>query len=105
MCELSRSICTPYSRYRRPISADSDNYPIREGRGLLSSRSHTLDNSRSKRINTGASNIQADADRCKQTQQTQTVSLVNVTQSLDNNISPPKLIWSDQPRCWPRPID
>src|SRR6218665_1829571 len=50
----------------------------------------------------GASNIQADADRCKQTQ---TVSLVDVTQSLDNNISPPKLIWSAQPRCWPRPID
>src|SRR6218665_1852915 len=22
-----------------------------------------------------------------------------------NNISPPKLIWSAQPRCWPRPID
>ena len=43
---------------------------------------------------TDASNIQADADRCKQTQ---TVSLVDVTQSLDNNISPPKLIWSAQP--------
>src|SRR6218665_3683893 len=55
-----------------------------------------------KRIKTGASNIQADADRCKQIQ---TVSLVNVTQSLDNNIYPPKLIWSAQPRCWPRPID
>src|SRR6218665_952175 len=55
-----------------------------------------------KRIKTGANNIQADADRCKQTQ---TVSLVNVTQSLDNNIPPPKLIWSAQPRCWPRPID
>src|SRR6218665_1993183 len=55
-----------------------------------------------KIIKTGASNIQADADRCKQTQ---TVSLVDVTQSLDNNISPPKLIWSAQPRCWPRPID
>src|SRR6218665_3945945 len=54
-----------------------------------------------KRIKT-ANNIQADADRCKQTQ---TVSLVDVTQSLDNNISPPKLIWSAQPRCWPRPID
>src|SRR6218665_175091 len=26
-------------------------------------------------------------------------------QSLDNNISPPKFIWSAQPRCWPRPID
>src|SRR6218665_1510760 len=51
-----------------------------------------------KRRKTGASNIQADADRCKQTQ---TVSLVDVTQSLDNNISPPKLIWSAQPRCWP----
>src|SRR6218665_3348999 len=51
---------------------------------------------------TGANNIQADADRCKQTQ---TVSLVDVTHSLDNNISPPKLIWSAQPRCWPRPID
>src|SRR6218665_1422284 len=34
-----------------------------------------------KRRKTGASNIQADADRCKQT-----VSLVDVTQSLDNNI-------------------
>src|SRR6218665_2332788 len=54
-----------------------------------------------KRIKTGANNIKADADRCKQTQ---TVSLVDVTQSLDNNISPPKLIWSAQPRCWPRPI-
>ena len=42
-----------------------------------------------KRIKTGANNIQPDADRCKQTQ---TVSLVDVTQSLDNNISPPKLI-------------
>src|SRR6218665_3266889 len=51
---------------------------------------------------TGASNIQADAYRCKQTQ---TVSLVDVTQSLDNNISPPKLIRLAQPRCWPRPID
>src|SRR6218665_692832 len=56
-----------------------------------------------KRRKTGASNIQADADRCKQTQ---TVSLVDdMTQSLDNNISPPKLIWSAQPRCWPWPID
>src|SRR6218665_1053867 len=52
-----------------------------------------------KRIKTGVSNIQADADRCKQTQN---VSLVNVTQSLDNNISPPKLIWSARSRCWPR---
>src|SRR6218665_535820 len=55
-----------------------------------------------KRIKTGANNIQADADRCKQTQ---TISLADVTQSLDNNISPPKLIWFAQPRCWPRPID
>src|SRR6218665_1273599 len=55
-----------------------------------------------KRIKTGANNIQADADRCKQTQ---TVSLVDVTQSLDNSISPPKFIWSAQPRCWPRRID
>src|SRR6218665_3262782 len=55
-----------------------------------------------KGIKTSANNIQADADRCKQTQ---TVSLVHVTQALDNNISPPKLIWSAQPRCWPRPID
>src|SRR6218665_399877 len=55
-----------------------------------------------KRRKTGASNIQADADRCKQTE---TVGLVEVTQSLDNNISPPKLIWSAQPRCWPWPID
>src|SRR6218665_1619169 len=37
--------------------------------------------------------------------QADSVSLVDVTQSLDNNISPPKLIWSTQPRCWPRPID
>src|SRR6218665_3551891 len=37
-----------YSRYRRPFQADSDNCPISEGRGLLSSRSHTLENSRSK---------------------------------------------------------
>src|SRR6218665_2997710 len=55
-----------------------------------------------KRRKTGASNIQADTDRCKQTQ---TVSLVDVTQSLDNNISPPKFLWSAQPRCWPRPIN
>src|SRR6218665_2649430 len=55
-----------------------------------------------KRRKTGVSNIQADADRCKQTQ---TVSLVDVTQSLDNNISPPKFFWSAQPRCWPRPIN
>src|SRR6218665_2124519 len=57
---------------------------------------------KNKRRKTGASSIQADADRCKQTK---TVSLVDVTQSLDNNISPPKFIWSAQPRCWPRPID
>src|SRR6218665_3376903 len=37
--------------------------------------------------------------------QADSVSLVDVTQSLDNNISPPKLIWSAQPRCWPWPID
>src|SRR6218665_1328894 len=55
-----------------------------------------------KRRMTGASNIQADADRCKQRQ---TVSLVDVTHSLDNNISPPKFNWSAQPKCWPRPID
>src|SRR6218665_3959283 len=42
--------------------------------------------------------------RCRQ-MQADSVSLVDVTQSLDNNISPPKLIWSAQPRCWPRPID
>src|SRR6218665_3973516 len=41
-----------------------------------------------KRRKTGASNIQADADRCKQTQR---VSLVDVTQSLDNNIPLPNL--------------
>src|SRR6218665_1868358 len=35
----------------------------------------------------------------------QTVSLVDVTQSLDNNNSSPKFIWSAQPRCWPRPIN
>jgi len=40
--------------------------------------------------------------RCKPTQ---TVSLVDVTQSLDNNIFPPKFISSAQPRCWPRPIN
>src|SRR6218665_498920 len=57
-----------------------------------------------KRRKTGASNIQADADRCKQTDR-QTVSLVDVTHSLDNKISPPKFIWSTRPRCWPRPID
>src|SRR6218665_2374733 len=39
---------------------------------------------------------------CKQTQ---TVSLVDVTQSLDNNISAPKFIWSAQPRCWLLPIN
>src|SRR6218665_3230371 len=55
-----------------------------------------------KRRKTGASNIQADADRCKQRQ---TVSLVDVTRSLDNNISPPKFNWSAQPKCWTRPID
>src|SRR6218665_4229898 len=36
--------------------------------------------------------------RCRQ-MQADSVSLVDVTQSLDNNISPPKLIWSAQPRC------
>src|SRR6218665_1191427 len=55
-----------------------------------------------KRRKTGASNIQADADRCTQTQ---TVSLVDMTLSLDNNISSPKFFWLAQPRCWPRPID
>ena len=44
-----------------------------------------------KRRKTGASNIQADADRCKQRQ---TVSLVDAIHSLDNNISPPKFNWS-----------
>src|SRR6218665_3978692 len=59
-----------------------------------------------KQRKTGASNIQADAHRCKQTQtDRQTVSLVDVTHPLDNNISPPKFIWSAQPRCWPRPTD
>src|SRR6218665_2330141 len=46
--------------------------------------------------------MQADSDRWTDRQ---TVSLVDVTQSLDNNVSPPKFIWSAQPRCWPRPID
>src|SRR6218665_1328238 len=55
-----------------------------------------------KRRKTDTSNILADADRCKQTRR---VSLVDMTQSLDNNISPPKCIWSVQPGCWPRPID
>src|SRR6218665_1036470 len=55
-----------------------------------------------KRRKTGVSNIQADADRCKQRH---TVSLVDVTHSLDNNISLPKFNWSAQPKCWPRPID
>src|SRR6218665_3722000 len=55
-----------------------------------------------KRIKTGTNNIQADSDRCKQTQ---AASLVDVTQSLDNNVSFPKFIWSAQPRWWPRPID
>src|SRR6218665_2081731 len=53
-------------------------------------------------LKTGASNIQADANRCKQRQ---TVSLVDVTHSLDNNIFPLKFNWSAQPKCWPRPID
>ena len=48
-----------------------------------------------KRRKTGTSSIQADADRCKQTQtDRQTISLVDVTHLLDNNISPPKFIWS-----------
>src|SRR6218665_1466173 len=55
-----------------------------------------------KRRKTGASNIQAHADRCKQRQ---TESLVDVTHLLDNNISPPKFNWSAKPKCWPRPID
>src|SRR6218665_2831823 len=59
------------------------------------SRFHTLEKSRSKEERP------AQADRCKQRQ---TVSLVNVTHSLDNNISPPKFIWSAQPKCWPRHI-
>src|SRR6218665_3853265 len=46
---------------------------------------------------------QTDASRLRRTDR-QTVSLLDVTQSLDNNISPPKLICSAQPRCWPRPI-
>src|SRR6218665_838065 len=47
---------------------------------------------------------QTDASRLRRTDR-QTVSLVNVTQSLDNNISPPKFIWSAHPRCWSWPID
>src|SRR6218665_1701253 len=59
-----------------------------------------------KRRKTGASNIEAETDRCKQKQtDRQTVSLVDVAHSLDNKISPPKFIWSAQPRCWPQPID
>src|SRR6218665_492556 len=44
---------------------------------------------------------QTDASRLRQS----ALSNADVTQSLDNNISPPKLIWWAQPRCWPRPID
>src|SRR6218665_3173541 len=58
-----------------------------EGRGLISSRSHTLETADQKK-----------KDRRKQysgrrrQMQADSVSLVDVTQSLDNNISPPKLI-------------
>src|SRR6218665_1581526 len=52
---------------------------------------------------------QKKKDRRKQysrrRRQRQTVSLVDVTHSLDNNISPPKFNWSAQPKCWPRHID
>src|SRR6218665_2548324 len=74
---------------------------LERGEGFFESFPH-LEKQQIKRIKTGANNIQADADRCKQTQ---TVSLVDVIQSLDNNISPPKFNWSAQPRCWPRPIN
>src|SRR6218665_1706140 len=75
---------------------------LERGEGFFrSSRSHTLENSRSKEERPAQAvfrQTQTDASR-------QTASLVDVTQSLDNNISPPKLIWSAQPRCWPWPID
>src|SRR6218665_732728 len=75
---------------------------LERGEGFFRvSRSHTLENSRSKELRQAQTifrQTQTDASRL-------TVSLVDVTQSLDNNISPPKLIWSGQPRCWPRPID
>src|SRR6218665_2477136 len=60
----------------------------------------TLENSRSKELRPAQTifrQTQTDASRLRQ-------SAVDVTQSLDNNISPPKFIWSAQPRCWPRPI-
>src|SRR6218665_1999999 len=74
---------------------------LERGEGFFESFPH-LGKQQFKRIKTGANNIQADADRSKKTQ---TVSFDHVTQSLDNDISPPKLIWSAQPRCWPRPMD
>src|SRR6218665_1121722 len=63
------------------------------------SRSHTLEKSRSKEERPAQAifrQMQADG---------QAVCLVDVTHSLDNNISPPKFIWSAQPKCWPRPTD
>src|SRR6218665_2601085 len=63
------------------------------------SRSHTLEKSRSKEerpVQAIFRQTQTDASRRRQT--------VDVTRSLDNNISSPKFIWSAQPKCWPRPI-
>src|SRR6218665_395465 len=69
-----------------------------------SSRSHTWKRAdqkkkdRRKQYSGRRRQMQADADGQADS------SLVNVTHSLDNKISPPKFIWSTQPRCWPRPI-
>src|SRR6218665_2094317 len=106
-CELPVSLQEAVLGHKTP---SLDNCPIREGRGLLSAVVSrvvpTLWKRADKRRKACASNIQADADRCKQTQtDRQTVNLVEVTHSLDNNISAPKFIWLAQSKCWPRPID
>src|SRR6218665_3262745 len=109
-CKLPPYSFATGSRFR-PKNTNSDNCPIREGRGLLSAVASRVVPTLWKRADQNkkdrTSNIQADANRCKKTQTggRQTVSRVDVTQSLPNNISLPKFIWLAQPRCWPWPID
>src|SRR6218665_1550583 len=79
------------------------------GRGLLSvvvggvvptlwKRADQKKKDRHKQYSGRCRQMQADANG-------QAVYLVDVTHSMDNNISPPKFIWSAQPQCWPQPID
>ena len=102
------SMLFPYRRLFQALKRRLDNCLIRQGRGLLSAvvsgvvatllkRADQKKKDRCKQYSGRRRQMQADADG--------QADLVDVTRSLDNNISPPKIIWSPQPKCWPRPID